>query len=102
MKVDDSRSAHRGRRRQPRIDRARRHHISSSTPAHTTLSLYDLGRGGGGALTIERELSRLPGVARVCVNPLTEMAYVEYDAARCSRAELSAALRRTGYGGHTP
>lgn len=76
--------------------------MSSSTLAHTTLPLTDLGCGGGDALAVERELMRVNGVARVYVNPLTEMAYVEYDAALCSRAQLAAALRRAGHGGNTP
>lgn len=75
--------------------------MASSTTVHTTLQLADLGCGGGGALTIERALSHVPGVKRVYVNPLTEMAYVEYDAARCTRAQLADALRRAGYGGNT-
>ena len=74
----------------------------SSTPAHTTLPVSNLGCGGGGARTVERELARVPGVVRVYVNPLTEMAYIEYDAARCSLGELSATIRRAGYGATTP
>lgn len=73
--------------------------MSSSTLAHTVLPLADLGCGGGGALAIEHELSRVPGVARVYVNPLTEMAYVEYDSTRCGPAELTAAIQRAGYRG---
>lgn len=67
--------------------------------AHTTLPLTDLACGGGGALTIEHELSRVPGVARVYVNPLTEMAYVEYDATVCDVPALTAAVERAGYRG---
>ena len=74
--------------------------MTASSLAHTTLPLTGLGCGGGGARTVEQELARVPGVARVYVNPLTEMAYVEYDAARCSAAELAVTLRRAGYGGH--
>jgi len=73
--------------------------MSSSTLAHTVLPLTELGCGGGGALTIERQLSHMPGVMHVYVNPLTEMAYIEYDPTRCSPAELTAAIRRAGYGG---
>ena len=75
--------------------------MASPITTHTTLQLANLGCGGGGAVTVERALSHVPGVKRVYVNPLTEMAYVEYDAARCSRPELAAALRRAGYGGNT-
>jgi copper chaperone CopZ len=73
----------------------------SSNSVRTTLPLTTPGCGGGAALTVERELASVPGVTRVYVNPLTEMAYVEYDAARCGDAELTAALRRAGYGGNT-
>lgn len=62
-----------------------------------TLPIADLGCGGGGALTIERTLVRLPGVRRAYVNPLTEMAYVEMDAARCSRADLVRAIEGLGF-----
>ena len=68
-----------------------------SIPAHATLRLSDLGCGG--AYAVERELSRLPGVSRVYVNPLTEMAYVEFDPSRCTDGEFSAALRRAGVKG---
>ena len=76
--------------------------MSPSTLAHTTLPLTHLGCGGSDVLTAERELRRVDGVARVYVNPLTEMAYVEHDAALCSHAQLTAALRRAGHGGNTP
>lgn len=69
----------------------------SSAPAHATLLMPELGCRSASALTIGRERSGLPGVARVYVNLLAEMAYVEHDAARCSLAALDAALRRSGY-----
>lgn len=70
--------------------------------AHPAVSSDGPGRlAGGDAQTVERELARQPGVVRVYVNPLTEMAYVEYDASRCSLADLTATIRRAGYGGTT-
>lgn len=53
--------------------------------------------GGGGALAVERALERTPGVVRVYVNPLTEMAYVQFDAAQTSAGHLVAAVERAGF-----
>lgn len=63
----------------------------------TTVPIEDLGCGGGGTLTIERALGKLPGVRRVAVNPLTEMAYVEYDPERVTREEFRRAIERAGF-----
>lgn len=41
---------------------------------------------------LEKALRETPGVLRAFVNPATEMAYVEYDAAVCSRAVLSGVI----------
>ena len=46
-----------------------------------TLPIYNLGCGGGGSLTIERALTKAPGVTQAYVNPATEMAYVVYNPA---------------------
>ena len=61
-----------------------------------TVPIYGLACGGGGALTAERSLARVPGVKRAYVNPLTEMAYVEYDPAITDQAALIAALESAG------
>lgn len=61
-----------------------------------TLPIYGLACGGGGALTVERALARVPGVERTYVNPLTEMAYVEYDPAVAQPAQLVAAVKGVG------
>ena len=63
-----------------------------------TLPIYNLGCGGGGALTVERTLTKTPGVARAYVNPATEMAYVEYDQALAQPGDLVAAIARAGFG----
>ena len=63
----------------------------------TTFPLYDLGCGGGGTLTIECALAKLPGVRRAYVNPLTEMAYVEFDPARTTPEDLRTAIERVGF-----
>ena len=63
----------------------------------TTLPIYDLGCGGGGALSIERALEKLPGVIRVYVNPLTEMAYLEFDPAQATGDDFCRAIERAGF-----
>lgn len=69
------------------------------TLRHVALPLYNLGCAGGGATTIERILRPVPGVMRSYVNPVTEMAYVEYDRERCDERQLTLELERAGYGG---
>jgi copper chaperone CopZ len=61
-----------------------------------TVPIYGLACGGGGALTAERSLTKVPGVRRTYVNPLTEMAYVEYDPTITQPVQLVAALERVG------
>jgi cation transport ATPase len=61
-----------------------------------TLPIHGLAYGGGGALTAERALARVPGVQRAYVNPLTEMAYVEYDPAITQPAQLTAVVEGVG------
>lgn len=61
------------------------------------IPVYGLGCGGGGASTIERELARQPGVVSVYVNPATETAYIDYDAALIGAARLARVIERSGY-----
>jgi copper chaperone CopZ len=61
-----------------------------------TFEIDGLTCGGGGALTAERALARLPGVSRVYVNPLTEMAYVEIDPDAASEQQLVATVADLG------
>jgi cation transport ATPase len=68
------------------------------TTQRITLPIYNLGCGGGGTLTVERALTKAPGVARVYVNPLTEMAYVEYDPTLSSPDRLTTVIAEMGYG----
>lgn len=70
---------------------------SSNRDERLTLPIEGLGCGGGGALSIERALAKLPGVKRAYVNPATEMLYVEIDPERCTRSDLVAAVERGGY-----
>lgn len=61
------------------------------------MPILGLSCGGGGALAVERAIGRLPGVMRVYVNPFTEMAYVDYDAARTGPDQFVAAVERAGF-----
>ncbi|MBI2939228.1 MAG: heavy-metal-associated domain-containing protein [Chloroflexi bacterium] len=60
-------------------------------------AIEGLGCGGGGALTVERALTRTAGVARTYVSPATEMAYVEYDPTTTSPDRLVAAVEGVGF-----
>jgi len=64
---------------------------------HVTMPIDGLGCWGGGALIVERAVARAPGVVRVYVNPATEMAYIEYDAATTDPRRLAAAVERAGF-----
>jgi Cu+-exporting ATPase len=61
------------------------------------IAIYDLGCGGAGATTIERELAATDGVLRAYVNPATETAYVDYDPAETDPWSLSRAIENAGY-----
>jgi copper chaperone CopZ len=62
-----------------------------------SLPIYGLGCGGGGALTVERALARVPGVAQAYVNPATEQAYIEAGPALADRQRLIAAVESVGF-----
>ena len=61
------------------------------------IPVYNLGCGGAGARTVERELAATDGVVRVYVNPATEMAYVDYDPGETDLSTLVRAVERAGY-----
>jgi cation transport ATPase len=63
-----------------------------------TLPIYNLSCAGGGALVVERTLAKTPGVARVYVNPATEMAYVEFDPEAVTTVAVTAAVAAAGFG----
>ncbi|HMQ29976.1 MAG TPA: heavy-metal-associated domain-containing protein [Chloroflexaceae bacterium] len=63
-----------------------------------TVPIYNLSCAGGGALVVERTLARTPGVARVYVNPATEMAYVEYDPETTTAQAVADAVTVAGFG----
>lgn len=67
-----------------------------------TIPIEGLSCGGGGSLLVERALTRVPGVVRAYVNPVTEMAYVEYDPARTNQERLAQAVERAGCGAGIP
>lgn len=62
----------------------------------TTVMLDDMGCAGGSAHSIESVLTRVPGVTRAYVNPVTEMAYVEFDADRCTETDIVRAAASLG------
>lgn len=62
-----------------------------------SIPVYGLACGGGGALTVERALSRMPGVLSVYVNPATETAEVEVDDEQVGLDALSKAIKRCGF-----
>ena len=69
-----------------------------------TLPLDTLGCAAA-SVPVEHALRSVPGVTHVYVNPVTEMAYIEYDSDRCDERTLRAALDELGYGatpGHQP
>ena len=62
----------------------------------TTVMLESTECAAGSAHTVEKALLSVPGVSRAYVNPVTEAAYVEYDADRCSEADLDGAVESVG------
>lgn len=61
------------------------------------IAIAGLGCGGAGASTIKRELAATDGVLGVYVNPATETAYVDYDAAETDPWAFARAIERAGY-----
>lgn len=61
------------------------------------IPILDLGCGGAGVTTIERELAATDGVVRIYVNPATETAYVDFDPAETDVSVLARAIERAGY-----
>lgn len=66
------------------------------------VSIYGLGCGGGGVLTIQRALEREVGVLNAYVNPATEMAYVEYNPELTTPQHLVSVVKRVGFQAGTP
>ncbi len=67
------------------------------TRARISLPILGLSCAGGGALTLERVLRRLPGVTWVYVNPATEMAYVEYSPDQIMLDDVARAVESAGF-----
>ena len=42
-----------------------------------TIPIYGLACGGGGSLSLERDLAKLKGVSKTYVNPATQEAYLD-------------------------
>ena len=61
------------------------------------IPVFGLACGAGDMSTVERALSRTHGVVEAYGNPATEAAYVTYDPALVTVAELRRAIERAGY-----
>lgn len=59
----------------------------------TTVTLAELWCS---AAPVERVIAATPGVIRVFVSPMTQMAYVEFDADRCDERDILHALASLG------
>lgn len=75
---------------------ARGHRDAEHEGTKTTLLLDGLGCAGGSAYSLEAVLRRLPGVASVYVNPVTNTARVAFDPDRCTEADLVRAAGSLG------
>ena len=64
---------------------------------HVSIPVFGFSCGGGGARTVERVLSRLPGAAEVYVNPATALAEVDFDPDRLTVADVCAGNSRSGF-----
>ena len=62
----------------------------------TTVMLQNAECAAGSAHTVEKALREVPGVLSAYVNPVTEAAYVEYDADLCGDRDLERAVRSVG------
>jgi hypothetical protein len=61
-----------------------------------TIQIRDPVCAGAGTSAIQSALMRIPGVLDAYVNPLTDIAYIDYDPTRCTPAELTKALAAEG------
>lgn len=64
---------------------------------HVTMPIEGLGCWGSGALIVERAMATAPGVVQVYVNPVTEMAYIEYDVTATDPRHLAAVIEHAGF-----
>lgn len=69
---------------------------------HASIPVFGFACGAGGALTVERVLSRVPGATSVYVNPATGLAEVDFDSDRVTVEELCRRIRRCGFRPGTP
>ena len=67
------------------------------TTRHVSIPVFGLACGAGGALTVERVLSRVPGAVSVYVNPATGLAEVDFEPDRVTVEELCKRIRRCGF-----
>ncbi len=67
-----------------------------------TLPIYGLTCQGSGSIVIEQALLQVTGVRNAYVNPVTEMAYVEFDPSRCNPEQLAAVIEQSGFNAGAP
>lgn len=70
---------------------------AASPRLRLTLSVTGLKAGDEDAVKAEQALGHLPGVIHAYVNPVTEMAYIEYDPDLTAEGKLTAALDSAGF-----
>jgi cation transport ATPase len=61
-----------------------------------TTVLLDRPECASSSLDVEEALRGIPGVLRAYVNPMTEAAYIEYDAGRCAETDFARVLESHG------
>ena len=69
---------------------------------HITLPLKGIGCSVPAQRVVIERLYAIGGVLAAAVNPVTEMAYVQYDPTRCTEKDLVVAVWSTGYGDVQP
>lgn len=69
---------------------------------HVALPLKGIGCSVPAQRVVLERLHAIGGVVAAALNPVTEMAYVQYDPARCTEHDLVVAVWSTGYGDVQP
>lgn len=73
--------------------------VSHALPkyARIAIPIYGVTCWGSDAPLINKALASIPGVANVHVNPVMEMAYLQYDPCRCGIPEFASAIEQLGF-----
>jgi len=65
--------------------------------ARIAVPIYGVTCWGSDVLVIKKALESVAGVANVYVNPVMEMAYLQYDSNLCGITEFVAAIEKIGF-----